>query len=84
MTEKKKKPIAHERAIELLKKDPIRFFDTLVELYKDGTVVPEENATDLVSAFLDAQIAIKKADTESIQAVLISLKGQSPKKRLSL
>ena len=77
MPKEKKKISAHERAIKLLREDPIRNFDTLMELYKSGTViVPAKDIPNLLVAFIDEAEAIAIADQKSISMLSDSLKGR--------
>jgi hypothetical protein len=77
MPKEKKRIPAHKRAIELLEEDPIRNFDTLMELYKSGTViVPVKEIPYLIAAFVKAEKAISKADMKSILMVSNALKRQ--------
>ena len=57
MTEKKKKkkrPVAHQRAIQLLKEHSVAHFRTLCEMYTPGTVVPTKDIPALIKAFREA------------------------------
>jgi len=74
---KKKRPVAHEVAIELLRKDPLRHIQTLTEMYKAETVVPNKDITKLTIAFQGAKIEI---DSE-IDKVVNILKKQLEKSK---
>jgi hypothetical protein len=81
MLEEGRRIVAHERAIELLEEDPIRYFDTLAELYKSGAIVPRKYIDRLKAAFIDAEKAIRAADEETILGILTGLRGQKNKRR---
>ena len=57
MTEEQeeKRPVAHKRAIEMLKENPLLSLPTLWELYAPGTVVPTEDIPELIEAFIEAE-----------------------------
>lgn len=56
--EKKKRPTAHEAAIELLEKSPEIYFDTLYSMYMMGVVVPREAIRGLQRAFINAGVKL--------------------------
>lgn len=51
---KEKRPTAHEKAAELLKRDPALHFATIATLYAEGTVVPVAGIPDLIEALNEA------------------------------
>ena len=63
---------AHKVAIELLEKDPIRNFDTLMAMYQ-YTIVPKKDIPELLEAFSKARDRIAVEDEEALGKVLFAL-----------
>lgn len=68
---KKKRPVAHQRAIQLLKEDPVTHLRTLCTMYVPGTVVPAKDIPALIKAFKEAgtKLGILKPTVKVIKAL---------------
>jgi hypothetical protein len=62
---KKKRPTAHEKAIELLNRDPGLHFATIATIYGEGTVIPTEAVPALIKAFRHANSRVPQDSVRS-------------------
>jgi len=67
--QKKKRPVTHRRAIEMLKEDPLLYLPTFLELYASGTVVPEEDIPELIFSFRKAMNEVETTLREVVGAL---------------
>ncbi len=60
----KKKPVAHNVAVALLREAPRKYLKTLACLYREGTVVPAEDISELICAFEEAYNEIRRGSLD--------------------
>lgn len=78
----KKRPVAHQEVIRLLKEDPLLYLGAYLKLYQRRTAVPSDDCLRLGSAILDAAIEVKIAARIVIEDLEKQRKESKDKKKI--